>query len=114
MGENDDEVIERAIADGNDVLFTTTPKLMECSLRAAIRHPEVKILNCSLNMDHPSVRTYYGRIYEAKFLVGAIAGALADNTVWDTLRIIPFTGWSRASMHSRWAQGWPIRVPRFI
>ena len=30
-------------------------------------------------MDHPSVRTYYGRIYEAKFLVGAIAGALADN-----------------------------------
>lgn len=79
VGENDDEVIERAIADGNDVLFTTTPKLMECSLRAAIRHPEVKILNCSLNMDHPSVRTYYGRIYEAKFLVGAIAGALADN-----------------------------------
>lgn len=61
------------------MLFTTTPKLMECSLRAAIRHPEVKILNCSLNMDHPSVRTYYGRIYEAKFLVGAIAGALADN-----------------------------------
>ena len=65
VGENDDEVIERAIADGNDVLFTTTPKLMECSLRAAIRHPEVKILNCSLNMDHPSVRTYYGRIYES-------------------------------------------------
>jgi basic membrane lipoprotein Med (substrate-binding protein (PBP1-ABC) superfamily) len=30
-------------------------------------------------MIHPDIRTYYGRIHEAKFLVGAIAGALADD-----------------------------------
>lgn len=79
VGEDDDETVERAIAEGAQVLFTTTPKLMPASLRAAVKYPDVKILNCSLNMTHPDIRTYYGRIHEAKFLVGAIAGALADD-----------------------------------
>lgn len=48
-------------------------------MKAAIEHPEVKILNCSLNNSHHHVRTYYARMYEAKFLMGAIAGAFAEN-----------------------------------
>lgn len=76
---NGDEILEKAVADGCDVIFTTTPKLIGASLKASLAHPEVKIINCSLNMSHPSIRTYYGRIHEAKFLLGAIAGALADD-----------------------------------
>lgn len=79
VGEDDEAVLEKAIAEGAQVVFTTTPKLMAASLRAAVQHPEVKILNCSLSINHPDIRTYYGRIHEAKFLVGAIAGALADD-----------------------------------
>lgn len=71
------EVIERAIADGNTVLFTTSPKLLPASLRAAVEHPEVNILNCSLNKSHRYIRTYYARMYEAKFIIGAIAGTLS-------------------------------------
>lgn len=78
-GVDDEQTIERAIEDGCDVIFTTTPKLMSSSLKMAVKHPEVKVLNCSLNMPHPYIRTYYGRIHEAKFLVGAIAGAMADD-----------------------------------
>lgn len=82
IGENDEQIIEQAIADGCSIIFTTTPKLMSCSLKMAVKHPNVKILNCSLNMPHPYIRTYYGRIHEAKFLVGAIAGAMAqDNKI---------------------------------
>ena len=76
---NGDEILEKAVADGCDVIFTTTPKLIGASLKASLAHPEVKIVNCSLNMSHPSIRTYYGRIHKAKFLLGAIAGALADD-----------------------------------
>ena len=76
---NGDEILEKAVADGCDVIFTTTPKLIGASLKASLAHPEVKIVNCSLNMSHPSIRTYYGRIHEAKFLLGAIADALADD-----------------------------------
>ncbi len=71
------EVIERAVADGNTVLFTTSPKLLPASLRAAVDHPEVNILNCSLNKSHRYIRTYYARMYEAKFIIGAIAGTLS-------------------------------------
>ena len=39
----------------------------------------MKILNCSLNTPHKLLRTYYGRMYEAKYLCGAIAGAMAEN-----------------------------------
>lgn len=73
-----DQTIEQAIADGNTVIFTASPKLMPASLRVAVEHPEVTILNCSLNQSHRYVRTYYARMYEAKFIIGAIAGALAE------------------------------------
>ena len=70
-------VIGQAIADGNTTIFTTSPRLLPASLRAAVEHPEVTILNCSLNKSHRYIRTYYARMYEAKFVAGAVAGALA-------------------------------------
>lgn len=75
-------LLEKAIADGNKVIFTTSPRLLPASLRAAVDHRDVAILNCSLNASHRYVRTYYARMYEAKFIIGTIAGALArDNKV---------------------------------
>ena len=71
--------LEEMAAGGSQMIFTTTPKLMAPSLKVSVRHPEVKVLNCSINMPHPQLRTYYGRIHEAKFLCGAIAGAMADD-----------------------------------
>jgi basic membrane lipoprotein Med (substrate-binding protein (PBP1-ABC) superfamily) len=70
------EVLNQAIEDGNTILFTTSPCFMPDSLRAAVEHPEVTIMNCSLNTAHRYVRTYYARMYEAKFIIGAIAGSL--------------------------------------
>ena len=79
QGKNDVQLIEQAIADGATLIFTTTPKLAAASLRAAVRHPEVRILNCSMDLPYASIRTYYTRVYEAKFITGAIAGAMAAN-----------------------------------
>lgn len=75
-GENDLEMMEQIVKDGYNVLFTTTPVMIPASLKVAANHPNVKILNCSLNTSHPTLRTYYGRMYEAKFLAGAIAGSM--------------------------------------
>ena len=72
-------VLEQAIADGNTLLFTTSPRLLQASLRAAVEHPEVVIMNCSLNKSHRYIRTYYARMYEAKFIIGAIAGSLSES-----------------------------------
>lgn len=73
------EAIEKAIGDGCNILFTTTPSFVQASVKAAIAHPDVRILNCSVNTSHRYIRTYYARMHEAKLLMGAIAGAMAEN-----------------------------------
>ena len=71
--------IESAIKSGCNLVFTTSPTFAQASLKAAISYPEIRIVNCSLNTSHRYIRTYYARMHEAKFLMGAIAGALAEN-----------------------------------
>lgn len=78
-GDSAYEAIENAIADGYNVIFTTTPEFVNDSLKSAIAHPEIRVLNCSLNIPHRYIRTYYARMYEAKFLSGVVAGALTKN-----------------------------------
>ncbi|MCD8365403.1 MAG: BMP family ABC transporter substrate-binding protein [Clostridiales bacterium] len=70
--------IEKAIADGNTIIFTTSPIFLSASIQAAADHPEVKILNCSLNTAHKYIRTYYARMFEAKLLNGVLAGIMTD------------------------------------
>ena len=77
--ENVDVLIQKAIESGCKLIFTTTPPFVQASVKAAIANPEVRILNCSLNTSHRYIRTYYSRMHEAKFLMGAIAGAMAEN-----------------------------------
>lgn len=76
---NIEEVLNDVIARGASIIFEVAPQMMQHSLKVAVEHPEVKILNCSLNTPHKYIRTYYGRMYEAKFLSGFLAGVLAEN-----------------------------------
>ncbi len=73
------ECIEELIKAGNKVIFTTSPKFVQESLKAAIAHPEVRILNCALNLPHKYIRSYYCRMYEAKFIIGVIAGTMSGS-----------------------------------
>lgn len=77
--ENIGETLEQAVLENCNIIFTTTPAFASASVKAAIAHPHVKILNCSLNTSHRYIRTYYARMHEAKFLMGAIAGAMSEN-----------------------------------
>lgn len=76
---SDIQLLEFIISEGYKVIFTTTPVLNGISLKCAVNHPEVIILNCSLNTAFRHVRTYYLRIYEAKFIIGAVAGILTES-----------------------------------
>ena len=75
---NSEDIIEAAIEDGNQIIFTVPAQLANASVKAALKHPEVKILNCSTNSKYQAIRTYYCRMYESKFLLGVIAGALSE------------------------------------
>lgn len=111
-GENADALVEQAIADGADVVFTTSPKLVGASLRAAVKHPQVRILNCSMEMPYASIRTYYTRVYEAKFITGAIAGAHGGHGPHRLCGRLPELWRTRQpSTPLRWAPAWRIPAP---
>ena len=69
-------VMEEAVRDGAQVIFGTTPSLIGACRKIAAAHSDVRVLSCSISMPYMGMRTYYCRIYEGKFITGAIAGAL--------------------------------------
>lgn len=73
------DALDRAIADGNHLIFTISPRMLQASLKAAVLHPDVVIMNCSLNTSHRYVRSYYPRMYEVKFILGVLAGSLTQS-----------------------------------
>ena len=80
QADDDDKVaesIEHAIEQGCNLIFTTATQMVNQSVRSAVMHPKVKIYNCSILMSYSSICTYYARMYESKFLMGAIAAALS-------------------------------------
>jgi len=77
--EEFDEAVDSAAEDGADMIITTSPIQMEHALRASVKYPNIKFLNCSVHLSHSAVRTYYGRMYEAKFLLGVLAASLAKD-----------------------------------
>lgn len=93
------EVIKKAIEAGNTIIFTTNPKLLNASVKAALKYPSIRILNCSLNSCFGHLRTYYGRMYEAKFLTGILAGILSPETSIGYLADYPIYG-STASINA--------------
>ena len=74
--ENYEREIENLICKEHSLIFTTSPVMLAASMKASIRYPDARILNCSLLASWQRVRSYYLRIYEVKFLTGMIAGSL--------------------------------------
>ena len=77
--ETIDVCLEQAVKDGAELVFTTTPPMSRATLKYAVQYPKIRFLNCSVDQSYSSIRTYYGRTYESKFITGAIAGAMAND-----------------------------------
>ena len=87
-----DSELERLIAEKHDLIFTTTPVMLSASMKASVKHPGVRIMNCSLLANWKRVRAYYLRIYEVKFLIGMIAGAMSENGLIGYVADYPIVG----------------------
>lgn len=71
--------VNLAVAAGCNVIFTTSPQMAAQSVKAAVQHPEIRVYNCSVNMSYSSICTYYVRMHETKFLMGALAAAMSES-----------------------------------
>ena len=52
-----DEILEQAVADGAQVIFTTTPQLSRSTLKVAVKYPKLRFFNCSVDQPFSSIRT---------------------------------------------------------
>lgn len=77
---------------GNDVIFVTSPSCINATLKAALEFPGVKFLNCSETHSYKHVNTYFGRIYEPRFLAGIVAGSVTKSNILGYVGTQPIPG----------------------
>ena len=75
----------------------------------AVRHPKLKVLNCDLSNRSANLRSYFGRMYEAQFVEGLIAGLLSRSGKIGYLADFPNAG--MISCINAFAQGASMTCP---
>ncbi|MFT8312697.1 MAG: BMP family ABC transporter substrate-binding protein [Clostridium sp.] len=77
----DYEYIKSLAEEGNNVIFTTSPIFRNATLKCAMEYPDIKFFNCSDDTPYKHMSCYFGRVYEARFLTGMIAGAMTKTNI---------------------------------
>ncbi len=68
------EVIRGMIEQGDNVIVGTSHDFVTAIQNAALNYPDVRFLICSGFVTAPNMGTYFGRMYQAKYLAGMVAG----------------------------------------
>jgi basic membrane protein A len=77
--------VEKVLTDlaeaGNKIIFATSFGYMNSVIKIAEEYPDVKFLHCSGYLTAENVGTYFGRMYQARYLSGIVAGKMTSNNV---------------------------------
>ncbi len=72
-------VLKSLASRGFNVIYTTSFSYMNQTFQVAKQFPKVIFENCSGYKTLPNMGDYFGRIYQAEFLTGLIAGAMTKD-----------------------------------
>lgn len=75
-GAQAEQVIERYARQGYNLIFTTSFGHMDPTLNVAKKFPNVIFMHCSGFKTLPNMGTYFGRMYQARYLSGIVAGKI--------------------------------------
>ncbi|MFZ5944390.1 MAG: BMP family ABC transporter substrate-binding protein [Bacillota bacterium] len=79
--EESAKVMRDMIDQGANIIFTTSFGFMDYTLEVAKEHPEVTFLHCSGYLMNDNMSNYFGRIYQARYLSGIVAGMKTQSDV---------------------------------
>ncbi|MDP8237290.1 MAG: BMP family ABC transporter substrate-binding protein [Candidatus Erginobacter occultus] len=74
-------VMTQLAAQGCNLIFSTSYGYMEQTLAAAKRFPEVVFMHCSGHKTAPNMSTYFGKMYQARYLTGMVAGKMTGSNL---------------------------------
>ena len=66
--------IEEFIANGDNIIIGTSYDFVLAIQNGAANHPDINFLICSGFITSPNMGSYFGRMYQAKWLAGKVAG----------------------------------------
>ena len=76
-GADAERVMTQFAREGYRIIFATSYGYMDAAVRVAEKFPGVYFEHCSGYKTGPNLATYFGRIYEARYLSGIVAGKMS-------------------------------------
>ena len=81
-GADSERVLTELAEKGNKIIFATSFGYMDPVIKVAQKYPDVKFIHCSGYKTADNVATYFGRMYQARYLSGIVAGKTTkSNTI---------------------------------
>ncbi len=81
-GPDSERVIQNMARKGYDVIFATSFGYMDPMLKVSKQFPKVAFLHCSGFKKSENMSNYFGKMYQARYLSGMVAGAMTKkNTI---------------------------------
>lgn len=73
-----ERVLTQLAENGNKIIFATSFGFMDPTINVAAKYPDVTFLHCSGYKVDDNVGTYFGRMYQARYLSGLVAGKATE------------------------------------
>lgn len=80
-GPDSERVLQNMARRGHNVIFATSYGYMDSMIKVAQQFPDVNFLHCSGFKRADNVSTYFGRIYQPRYLSGMVAGAMTKSNI---------------------------------
>ncbi len=88
-GQDSERVIMNMARKDYDIIFATSYGYMDPMLKVSKEFPKVKFLHCSGYKNSENMANYFGRIYQARYLTGMVAGAMSKSNVLGYVAAFP-------------------------
>ena len=75
------EAIQTLIDEGCNLIYTNSFGFMEGTDQMAKEHPNIKFAHCSGYMREDNMSTYFGKVYQARYLAGIVAGMKTESNL---------------------------------
>lgn len=88
-GADSERVLTNMARKGHDLIFATSYGYMDPVIKVASRFPDTVFMHCSGFKRAENVSTYFGRIYQARYLTGMVAGAMTKSNILGYVAAFP-------------------------
>jgi basic membrane protein A len=88
-GPDAERVITNMARKNYDVIFATSFGFMDPMLKVAKQFPNTIFMHCSGFKTAPNMGTYFGRIYQPRYLSGMVAGAMTKSKILGYVAAFP-------------------------